>query len=107
MPELAPVTYQLQVAFVRDIFELNVRMGDFVQEQGVASDVANRLAAENWLRHPREGRKFVDDPTQVTDLAHDARKLVAQDYRIPHRPTRNFRPHVQVAATDPDCLHFK
>ena len=47
LPELAPVTYQLQVAFVRDIFELNVRMGDFVQEQGVASDVANRLAAEN------------------------------------------------------------
>ena len=71
LPQLAAVAHHLQVARFRRIFEANVGMGDLVQEQGMARNVADRFAPENGLRHAREGREFIDDAAQVAHLAHD------------------------------------
>ena len=62
--------------------EGDVVMRHFLQEQGLAHEIAGVFRAENGLGQPREGRKFVDHLPEVADLADDRRRQLLEQFRI-------------------------
>ncbi len=50
-------------------FEFDFRAAHLEQNHGLAHDMANVMRFEDSCRHPREGRKFIDHPPNIANVA--------------------------------------